>query len=132
MLSFRHHHTHLTGQDPQKTVDFYTQVMGAKITGTSQVRNMKNVDVDLGGINVRISGSTGADEKWKGLRYGLHHVGLAVNSMDELTAQLKSKGKQFGAEYIVEPFASSSGGKVAFLKGPDNVLFEIVELNQDK
>ena len=132
MLSFRHHHTHLTGTDPQQTVDFYTKVLGAKITGESQVRDMKNVDVDLGGINVRISGSTGADEKWKGLRYGLHHIGLAVNSMDELTAQLKANGKKYGAEYVVEPFASSSGGKVAFMKGPDGALFEIVELKKEQ
>ncbi len=128
MLSFSHHHTHLTGQDPQKTIDFYTKVMGAKITNETEVRNMKMVDVDLGGVNIRISSGTGADDKWQGPRYGLHHLGLAVNSMEELTAQLKSNGEEFGAEFVVEPPQSSSGGKVAFLKGPDNVLFEILEI----
>ncbi|MFC2021223.1 VOC family protein, partial [Chloroflexota bacterium] len=46
MLSFSHHHTHFTGQDPQKTIDFYTKVMGAKITGETEARGTKMVDID--------------------------------------------------------------------------------------
>jgi len=120
-MAYKHDHTHLTSPDPEKVVEFYTQVMGAKVTRESAGRKM--VDVDLGGKTIRISGSTAADNAWKGLRFGLHHLGLEVNNMDEVTADLKSKG----VEFVVEPTQPQPGLKTAFIKAPDNVLIELIE-----
>ena len=123
MLSYRHHHTHLTSQDTEKTIEFYTQVMGAEITNVRENGGRKMVDIDLGGVPVRISSSTGADDVWQGLQYGLHHLGITVSNMEQLTEHLKSKG----VEFVVEPKQTRPGTKIAFIKGPDNVLFEIIE-----
>ena len=127
MATYRHDHTHLTSQDSEKTVAFYTQVMGAEVINVREIGGLKLVDIDLGGIPVRISSNTGADDAWQGLRYGLHHLGLIVNDMDEFTARLKSKG----VEFVVEPVQSRPGVKMAFFKGPDNVLFEVVEIEEN-
>ena len=102
MSSYSYSHTHLSSKDPVKSVEFYTKVMGAKITGIRESRGQKVVTVDFGGLSVRITGRTGADNDWKGLRFGLHHLGLFVSNMEEAIADLKSKG----AELIVEPFQS--------------------------
>ena len=123
MTSFKHEHTHLTSPDPDKVIEFYTQVMGAKVIREQESSGVRMVDLDLGGIPVRISGHTGADNAWKGLRFGLHHLGLVVDNMDEAVADLKSKG----VEFIVEPIQPRPGVKIAFIKGPDNVLFELIE-----
>ncbi len=125
MASYKHDHTHLTSTDPEKTVEFYTKVFGAKVTKEQEVAGGKMVDIDLGGVTVRISGSTGADATWKGLRYGLHHLGLQVDNLDEFAADLKAKG----VEFVVEPFQPKPGLKAAFIKAPDNVLFELVEMS---
>jgi catechol 2,3-dioxygenase-like lactoylglutathione lyase family enzyme len=119
----KHEHTHLTSTDPEKAIEFYTQVMGAKVTREIETAGMRMVDLDLGGIPVRISGATVADDAWKGPRFGLHHLGLEVNNMDEVTAELKSKG----VEFVVEPTQPKPGVKTAFIKAPDNVLFELIE-----
>ncbi len=123
MSSYRHHHTHLTSQDPEKAIEFYTQVMGAEIINVQESGGRKMVDIDLGGVPIRISGSTGADDVWQGLQYGLHHLGLIVSDMEKFAEHLKSKG----VEFVVEPTQPRPGVKLAFIKGPDNVLFEIIE-----
>lgn len=126
MISYKHEHTHLTSPNPEKVVEFYTQVMGAKVTKEQEVSGRRMIDLDLGGLTVRISGSTGADDAWKGLRFGLHHLGFVVNNMDEFAANLKSKG----VEFVVEPTQPKPGVKIAFIKAPDNVLFEIIEIKE--
>ena len=126
MISYKHEHTHLTSPNPEKVVEFYTQVMGAKVTKEQEVSGRRMIDLDLGGLTVRISGSTGADDAWKGLRFGLHHLGFVVDNMDEFAANLKSKG----VEFVVEPTQPKPGVKMAFIKAPDNVLFEIIEIKE--
>ena len=126
MSSYRHDHTHLTSQDVEKAVEFYTKVLNAKITKAPESGGPQMVDIDLGGIPIRISSSTGADDTWQGLRYGLHHLGLIVSNMEEFASDLKSKG----VEFVVEPTQPRPGVKIAFIKAPDNVLFEIIELKE--
>lgn len=126
MSSYRHDHTHLTSQDVEKAVEFYTQVMNAKITKMPETGGPQAFDIDLGGIPVRISSGTGADGAWQGLRYGLHHLSLNVNNMEEFAANLKSKG----VEFVVEPIQPRAGVQIAFIKAPDNVLLEIIELKE--
>ena len=97
--------------------------MGAEITDVRESGGRKMVDIDLGGVPVRICSSTGADDVWQGLRYGLHHLGLTVSNMEKFTEHLKTKC----VEFVVEPNQPRPVVKMAFIKGPDNVLFEIIE-----
>lgn len=126
MPSYRFDHTHLTTKEPDKAVEFYTKVMGAKIIGARESNGRKIITVDLGGIPVRITGSTGADDSWEGPRYGLHHLGLIVSNMEEFIADLKSKG----VELVVEPKEIRPGVKAAFFKAPGGVLVEIQEVKE--
>jgi len=123
MVTYKQDHTHITSPDPDKTVEFYTQVMGAKLIKDQESSGLRLIDLNLGGIPIRISRNTGADKAWKGLRFGLHHLGLTVDNMEEFVARMKSKG----VEFVVEPFQPRPGVKLAFIKAPDNVLFEIIE-----
>ena len=123
MATYKHEHTHITTPEPDKLIEFYTKVMGAKVIKEIESAGLRLVDVDLGGIALRISSATGADKDWTGLRYGLHHLGLEVDNLDEFIAHLKANG----VEVITEPFQASPGVKAAFVKGPDGVLFELLE-----
>ena len=124
MATYKHDHTHLTTPEPEELIDFYTKVMGAKVINEMEAAGTRMVDVDLGGIPVRISKGTAADSNWKGLRYGLHHLGLEVDNLDEFIADMKAKG----VEVVTEPFqVQALGLKAAFIKGPDGVLFELIE-----
>jgi catechol 2,3-dioxygenase-like lactoylglutathione lyase family enzyme len=123
MAAYKHEHTHITTPEPDKIIEFYIGVMGAKIIKEQQMPFGRLVDVDLGGIPVRISGATGADKDWKGLRHGLHHIGLQVDNMDEFIAKMRANS----VEIVTEPFQAGPGVRAAFIKTPDGVLYEIIE-----
>ncbi len=122
-MALKHEHTHITTPDPDKIIEFYSKAMGARVIKEMESAGRRLVDIDLGGIPVRISSATGADKDWTGLRYGLHHLGLEVDNMDTFIATVKANG----AEVVTEPFQPGPGVKAAFVKGPDGVLFEIIE-----
>ncbi|MEE8413634.1 MAG: VOC family protein [Dehalococcoidales bacterium] len=126
MSSYQHDHTHLTSQDLEKAVEFYTQIMDAKIIKAQESDGRKTIDIDLGGMPIRLSGNTGADAAWRGPRYGLHHLSLKVSNIEEFTADLKSRG----VEFVIEITKPRPGVKIAFIKAPDNVLLEIVEVTE--
>ena len=123
MAKITHDHTHITTPEPDKIIEFYTKVMGAKVTREIESLGQRLVDIDLGGVPVRISKGTGADKNWTGLRYGLHHLGLEVDNMDGFIAKMKANG----VEVITEPFQPNPKIKAAFIKCPDGVLYEIIE-----
>jgi len=124
MVTCKHDHTHITTPEPEKLIEFYTKVMGAEIINEIEAAGNRMVDVDVGGISLRISKGTAADNNWQGLRYGLHHLGLKVDNLDEFIADMKTKG----VEVVTEPFEIQAMKlKAAFIKGPDGVLFELIE-----
>jgi len=123
MAKYKHEHTHITTPEPDKIIEFYTTAMGAKVTKEQESAGRRLVDIDLGGIPVRISSATGADKDWTGLRHGLHHLGLEVDNLEEFIARLKANG----AEVVTEPFQPRPGIKAAFVKCPDGVLYELIE-----
>jgi len=123
MVTYKHDHTHITTPEPDKIIDFYTKVIGAKVVKEIESAGRRLVDVDLGGIPVRISSGTGADKDWTGPRYGLHHLGLEVDNMDEFIAQMRANA----VEIVTEPFQAGPGTRAAFIKCPDGVLYEVIE-----
>ena len=123
MASYKQDHIHLTNPDPTKAAQFYTEVMGARVTREQRMPDREIIDLDLGGIPIRISNRTGADDSWKGLQFGLHHLGLIVDDLDRAAAEMNSTG----VEFVVKPHSSQPGSKSAFIRTPDGVLIELME-----
>ena len=123
MATYKHDHTHLTNPEPEKIAEFCTKVMGAKFISKRGISGRKVIDLNLGGIPLRVSDATGADASWKGARFGLHHLGLEVNNLDEALAELKANG----ADIVTDIAHPLPGVRTAFIKSPDNALFELIE-----
>lgn len=132
MAKYLNSHTHLTSANPEKLLDFYTRVMGGKLNQELSLgAKHKAWDVNLGGLIIRISGWTNVDESLKeeyaGARgkhqFGLHHLGMMVDNMDEAYTELRANG----AEFILPPKTTTSASKVAFIVAPENVLIELIE-----
>lgn len=129
MLKYEVNHTHLTSANPKAAVDFYTKNLGGKVISERMLSgNQPAWDVDLGGLLIRISATTGADETLKTrqaakvamrAQYGLHHLALTADNLDETVKDLKAKG----VEFVIEP---KPGTGPAFIMAPDGVLFEII------
>jgi len=125
MAVLKNNHTHVTSQDLQKAAEFYTKILGAKLVADRDSIMGRIIDVELGGMPIHITSTTGADKNWANTG-GLHHLAFEVDDMDEFAAKMKTNG----VEFITEPSTSPSGRKVTFIKGPDNVLFEILEIGK--
>ena len=54
---------------------------------------------------------------------GIDHIGIAVENIEDLVRRLKEKGYRFPVDLT----RSSSGAKIAFCLGPDNVYLELVD-----
>ena len=137
---YKYDHTHLTSSDPRKVAEFYAKTLGARVTRELAVFGQRMVDLDIGGMSVRISSTTGVEEAQKKKQppaaepaeeveepqFGLHHFGLLVENLDEAAADLKSKG----VEFIVKPTEAQPGLRYAFIQAPDNVRIELIQKSE--
>jgi catechol 2,3-dioxygenase-like lactoylglutathione lyase family enzyme len=55
--------------------------------------------------------------------FGLEHIGLTVTDIDGITAELKDKG----ADFTMQPTTVRPGVRIAFLRGPEGVLVELIQ-----
>lgn len=123
MALYKQDHIHVTNPDPKKAARFYVDVMGARITSERVIPDRTIIDLDLGGVPLRISSRTGADDNLGDIKLGLHHIGLLVDDLDEAAESMK----QHGIKFIVEPHSTEAGDKIAFIQTPDGVIFDLIQ-----
>lgn len=123
MANYKHDHTHITSPDPDSVVAFYQKTMGLKVIQELKLGGgAKATDVDMGGVPVRISAATGADDVL-GPVYGLHHISLSVDDLKSGVEELRANG----AEIVVEPKQTPSGTWLSFVRCPDGTLYELLQ-----
>jgi catechol 2,3-dioxygenase-like lactoylglutathione lyase family enzyme len=55
--------------------------------------------------------------------YGVEHIGLTVDDVDAACEELRAKG----AEIAIGPLTRSPGLRLAFVRGPEGVMVELVQ-----
>jgi catechol 2,3-dioxygenase-like lactoylglutathione lyase family enzyme len=126
MTEFRYDHVHLRSPDPDATAEFYRRMFGAEVIKSVMSNGIERTDIKLGGVNhfiARVPDDSALSEKADGSFVGLDHIGLRVSGIDAVCAELKKKG----AEFTVEPKTIRPGVRIAFVRGPQNVLIEILD-----
>jgi len=128
MTEFRYDHIHLRSPDPDATAAFYQKMFGAEVIRSVMSNGIERTDMRLGGVAVfiaKVPEDAALAEKPDGSFVGLDHIGLRVNDIDKVCAELKAKG----AEFTVEPKTIRPGVRIAFLRGPQNVHIELLDRN---
>ena len=131
MRDYRYDHVHLRSSDPDATGRFFETMFGAEVTrdvyppGTLYPGQMR-VSMRVGGQKVLVApahphDSTGAAPAFP--YYGVEHIGLTVDDVDAAVAELRAKG----AEIAIGPLTRSAGLRLAFVRGPDGVMVELVQ-----
>ena len=126
-MTYRFHHLHLICKDLEKMIGFFTETLEAKLIVRKKFGTADGASLDLQGsmINLRVARD---DETIVGdaseSRYGYDHLALEVENIDEAYQDLTDKGFSF-----VLPPTEADDVKVAFFKGPDNILIELLQLN---
>jgi catechol 2,3-dioxygenase-like lactoylglutathione lyase family enzyme len=126
MSEFSYDHIHLRSPNPDETAAYYERMFGAKIIKSVMSNGIERTDMNLGGVMVfiaQVPPDADLAEKPEGSFVGLDHLGLRVRDIDRVCDELKSKG----AEFTVEPKTIRPGVRIAFVRGPQNVLIEILD-----
>lgn len=126
MAEFAYDHVHLRSPRPDETARYYERMFGAKIIKSVMSNGIPRTDMELGGVMMFIAQTppeASLTQKPDGSYVGLDHIGLRVHGIDAVCAELKAKG----AEFTVEPRTIRPGVRIAFVKGPQDVLIEILD-----
>ena len=128
MTAFTYDHIHLRSPDAEETARWYERMFDAEIIRSVQSDGRPRLDLKLGGVAVfiaQVPEVNAVAPPPEPPYLGLEHIGLRVEGIDAVVAELKDKG----AEFTVEPKTIRPGVRIAFLRGPQNVHIEILDRN---
>ena len=111
-------HVHLKTRDPEKTAQFYVETLGAKIVGQAGNNGYR---LDLHGLSLNVT--TFIETQTREQKYGMEHIAIDTDELDNLVAKLKAQGI-----HILEETVVSGGRRVCFFEGPDGVQLEFIEM----
>lgn len=127
MTTYTWEHIHLRSPDPEATAAWYERILGAEVIRTAQAGGATRIDLSLGGgqkvfiapANPALTTAAPPQSPY----FGLEHIGLTVTDLDAAAAELKAKGVTF----VTEPMTARPGVRLAFIRGPENVLIELLQ-----
>lgn len=131
MQTLRFDHLHLRSPDPDATALFFETMFGAEVTrsvyppGTLYPGQMR-VTMKVGGQKILIAPAHPHDPMAPAPPfpyYGLEHFGFTVEDLDATITQLRTKG----ADIAVGPLTRDAGTYLAFVRGPEGIMVELVQ-----
>ncbi len=122
------HHVHIKSKDPRGSVQWWVDMFGAKVLPEFEFGTMLFTPVDMDGVQINITGH--APEEAAGMAdpqsipfFGLEHIGLLVDDMDDVLARFAEQGREI---YVRRPGPGKY--EIAFVAAPDGVTLELLYL----
>jgi glyoxylase I family protein len=125
-MRFRYHHLHLVCSDLPKTEAFFTKDLGATLVKHRKFGTADGAVLDVHGVGINLRARRDGDAitgDSTSPRYGYDHLAFEVDDVDAAYKELTGKGFVFLA-----PPQQALDMKVAFFRGPDNIMIEIVQV----
>jgi catechol 2,3-dioxygenase-like lactoylglutathione lyase family enzyme len=124
-------HVTIASSDRTKALAFYRDLLGFAELGQLRFPEHDGLVIDyldMGQghiLEILTSRAPSRPSDWipNDLQVGYRHVGLAVDSVDAVTARLKAAGVPF----TLDPLDAKGNVRIAFFKDPDGALLEIVQ-----
>jgi lactoylglutathione lyase len=131
MQTFQFDHVHLRSSNPEATAAFFETMFGAEVTrsvyppGTLYPGQLR-VTIRVGGQKILVAPDHPHDPMTPAPvfpYYGLEHIGLTVLNLDAAIDTLRAKG----ADVAIGPLTRDAGTYLAFIRGPDGLMVELVQ-----
>jgi catechol 2,3-dioxygenase-like lactoylglutathione lyase family enzyme len=125
-MIYRFHHIHLLCSNLEYAIDFFTEILGAKLVSRPKFGGADGASLDLNGttINFRVAGDNETVNANAAMPvYGYHHMCVEVDDVDAAYQELTDKN----IEFLVLPRNTPDNLRVAFIKGPDGIVIEILQ-----
>jgi catechol 2,3-dioxygenase-like lactoylglutathione lyase family enzyme len=123
-MSVKFGHVHVKSPNPHETAAWYIEMLDAEYVEQIDVDGALFVRIRLGGVICNISSPAPGqhlNDSSIDLRYGLEHFGLRVDDIEVVIAKMK----QAGVPILQDIKKTTSGNRIAFVHGPDNVMIEL-------
>ena len=120
-------HIAISAQEPENTAEFYKEAFGFKEVGRISKEQgvlAHGVFLSDGLLNLAILKFKSEQGGISPDKVGLHHFGILVDNLDEVSAKIESLG---GACFLKRPEDGSKGFFETKFVGPDGVVFDISE-----
>ena len=117
-MTLKLNHLHLKTKHPEKTANFYVDVLGAKIVSQNPDGGCR---LDLHGLSLNVTDFLQSQKREQ--KYGMEHIAIDTDELDAIVAKLKARGIN-----ILEETTVSGGRRVCFFEGPDGVQLEFIEM----
>ncbi len=131
MRDYRFDHIHVRNPAPEAIADFFETMFGAEVTrgicltGTLYP-GQKRISLLLGNQKTPIA-PTHPDHPTapapRSPYYGVEHIGLTVDDVDAAVAEWRAKG----ADIAIGPLNPNPGLRLAFIRGPEGGMVELVQ-----
>jgi catechol 2,3-dioxygenase-like lactoylglutathione lyase family enzyme len=131
MRDFRFDHVHLRSPSPDATAKFFETMFGAEVRRDTYppgtlYPGQQRLSLTLGGQKILIAPTHPNDPMTPAPAfpyYGIEHIGLTVDDVDAACEELRRKG----ADIAIGPLTRSAGLRLAFVRGPEGIMVELVQ-----
>lgn len=137
-------HFSFTVSNLEKVIPFFRDMLGLEVTPIREIKGERisrivqmpsavlricNVIApDNGNIElIEYISPAGEEIDLKTCNAGVGHVAFMVDNIQTMYQELTAKGVKFNSEPLWPPPGSGSGRAVCYLKGPDNLTFELMQ-----
>ncbi len=117
-------HVHIRASDPSRTIEFFETFFDARV-----IQRFENLDRKITVLSIGDMSKLSILHQPPGVKNPRHdmasidHIAIGVEHIEQLVRRLKKEGFTF----TVDLTRASTGAKIAFCLGPDNVYLEIFE-----
>jgi lactoylglutathione lyase len=125
VLTYRFQHFHIYCSDLDASERWFVEVLGARLRRRLDLGGRPFVVVEIGGAPI-VLGQASPGQQLAGSDLRPPHVGLAVDDIDAVVAELRRRGVRFRDEPR-EPFELAPGTQGAHALGPDDIYVEFME-----
>ena len=126
-------HLAMASQDPDKSRDFFVNVLGWSVAGVVASRNANGYYVTDGNVNLAIlnfkNGPAAGKEFPQGY-VGLHHIGFQCDDIEQMVVDYKDNGYQPRHDVNVAQGLGKNPAKDNAeykMNGPENIMIDISE-----
>lgn len=118
------HHVGIKAKDINRSLDFYTRILGFKKVPIVEVLGLEFFFITDGIIKIEIEASNPGDQSINvDKHYGLSHQALEVDDLNAFASRLRKEDVRF----ILEPVQLREDRKIAFIEDPDGIRIQLIE-----
>jgi len=112
----------------KKSLEFYQGLLGLKTIRTMDLDDCRLHYLSDGSSDFELELTENFENPDSGYETGTQfgHFAFEVPSMDDFSKKMK----EFGLEYLYEPFEIKPGLKIAFFNDPDGLEIEVIEASK--